>query len=219
MVELQPYAESRGLDVSSWSLEEATGLSADGRQIVGNGQFMGRTRGWLITHLPEPCIGASHYLRPQTVCASQAATFVAPLVGRSPIHYSWEVSSSPNGPWISIINGLNLGPDGSPAFMASGAFESKLVVDQTSRIPQAWGTSHIYFRARGTNDCDSAIGRPALLRVCLSDLNCDASTDLSDFFRFFNCFDQSDLCADIDQSGEVDLIDFFAFLNAFDQSC
>jgi acid phosphatase len=77
----------------------------------------------------------------------------------------------------------------------------------------------------GTYDCvaSGACGdvpsSPAILRVCIADLNCDASVDLVDFFEFLNCFDQSLACADVDDAPGVDLGDFFAFFNAFDASC
>lgn len=55
--------------------------------------------------------------------------------------------------------------------------------------------------------------------TCLADLNNDGTTDLADFFDFFNCFDSSAGCADIDSLDGVDLGDFFAFLGAFDAGC
>ena len=42
------------LDLTGWSLEEATGVSADGRVIVGNGRNPnGISRGWIAV-IPEP---------------------------------------------------------------------------------------------------------------------------------------------------------------------
>lgn len=54
---------------------------------------------------------------------------------------------------------------------------------------------------------------------CPADRNCDAIVDLNDFFDFFNCWDLTQPCADLDGSGEVDLGDFFTFFNGFDNQC
>lgn len=57
------------------------------------------------------------------------------------------------------------------------------------------------------------------LYKCAADQNCDAIVDLTDFFEFFNCWDLSEPCADIDGNGEVDLSDYFTFFNNFDNQC
>lgn len=68
--------------------------------------------------------------------------------------------------------------------------------------------------------CAQSTTAPIILTVtCPADIDGNPGLDLGDFFAFFNCFDQSQLCADLDASGDVDLIDFFMFLTEFDQSC
>jgi hypothetical protein len=57
------------------------------------------------------------------------------------------------------------------------------------------------------------------LTCCPSDLNDDGASDLDDFFAFFNCWDATAPCADIDANPGVNLDDFFAFFNAFDAGC
>lgn len=54
---------------------------------------------------------------------------------------------------------------------------------------------------------------------CPGDVNDDGAIDLDDYFAFFNCWDTSAPCADIDASQGVDLQDFFAFFNSFDSGC
>lgn len=54
---------------------------------------------------------------------------------------------------------------------------------------------------------------------CVADLNDDSLVDLDDFFAFLNCFDATDVCADVDGNPGVDLGDFFAFFNGFDRGC
>lgn len=219
MVELLAYAESRGVDLSEWELTEATGLSADGRTVVGNGFFRGASRAWVIQDLPAPCIGMSHRMSPQTTCGSQSVTFDAPVTGSGPFEFGWEVSSGVSGPWTAITDGENRAPSGMSGFDAAGATTATLTLSGTSRLPDAWGTTRIFVRVRASNACDSAESHPAALQVCLADVNCDASVDLNDFFQFLNEFDQTLPGADIDADGSVDLADFFGFLNAFDQGC
>lgn len=47
----------------------------------------------------------------------------------------------------------------------------------------------------------------------------DKDVDLTDFFYFLNCFDNSDPCAEVDGNPGIDLGDFFEYLNAFDAGC
>lgn len=87
-----------------------------------------------------------------------------------------------------------------------------------------------YCRIRGTQNTlfgpiptIKAYERMTTLRFrtkrCISDVNGDGSIDLSDFFRFFGCFDLTQPCADVTGEGVVDLIDFFEFLDAYDKQC
>jgi len=44
-----------GIDLTAWRLNEATGVSADGTTIVGNGVYDGHPAGWLaVIVIPEP---------------------------------------------------------------------------------------------------------------------------------------------------------------------
>src|SRR5687767_3751167 len=42
-----------GLNLTGWTLQVATGVSADGTIIVGRGTHNGQTEGW-VAHLPAP---------------------------------------------------------------------------------------------------------------------------------------------------------------------
>jgi len=55
---LQQYLEQLGLDLTGWTLEEATAISDDGRAIVGYGTNPdGFTEGWYAV-IPEPSTAA-----------------------------------------------------------------------------------------------------------------------------------------------------------------
>jgi len=52
MRDLQSYLEELGMDLTGWELQEAVGISPDGKVIVGNGEYQGQTSIFLITGLP-----------------------------------------------------------------------------------------------------------------------------------------------------------------------
>jgi hypothetical protein len=54
LVDLNAYLASRGVDLTGWYLGTATGISADGSVIVGQGSHNGELRSWYV-HLPAPC--------------------------------------------------------------------------------------------------------------------------------------------------------------------
>jgi probable HAF family extracellular repeat protein len=57
MVDLDAYLSSRGLDLTGWSLTQASGISADGSAIAGYGDFNGVTRAFLVSGIPAPLPG------------------------------------------------------------------------------------------------------------------------------------------------------------------
>lgn len=52
-VDLNTYLPTLGLDLTGWTLNEATGVSSDGRVIVGKGLFAGVNQAWVAT-IPTP---------------------------------------------------------------------------------------------------------------------------------------------------------------------
>jgi len=68
MVSLKETLIGAGLDVSGWTLDEATGISADGFTIVGNGiNPLGKSEAWVANLSPEPIP------EPLTILGSMAA--------------------------------------------------------------------------------------------------------------------------------------------------
>jgi hypothetical protein len=115
--------------------------------------------------------------------------------------------------WTFNTKTLVDGPTGTGSVI-SGATTATLTVSNLST--KDIGT----YKAIVSNSCSSVTSNNASLSVrCASDMDEDGTVELADFFAFFNCFDQSDLCADMNGDDSIDLIDFFAFLNAFDKEC
>ncbi len=83
---------------------------------------------------------------------------------------------------------------------------------------QSLGPDHTVLTTSSGNAVTTPI-HALILRRCVADTNNDLRVDLGDYFAFFNCFDASLPCADLDDSGQVDLMDFFLFFNAFDRGC
>ncbi len=54
MVDLREYLASRGANVEGWTLINCYGMSADGNAIVGEGEFNGAPRGYVVTGLALP---------------------------------------------------------------------------------------------------------------------------------------------------------------------
>jgi probable HAF family extracellular repeat protein len=57
MADLNELLPRLGVDLSGWDLDYTTGMSADGRTMVGLGMFQGESRGWIV-RLPAPGPGA-----------------------------------------------------------------------------------------------------------------------------------------------------------------
>lgn len=54
MLDLNAHLPTLGVDLNGWGLASATGISADGSVIVGEGWFNGASASWIVTGVPEP---------------------------------------------------------------------------------------------------------------------------------------------------------------------
>jgi probable HAF family extracellular repeat protein len=59
VINLQDFLAAQGVNLTGWSLREVTGLSADGRSLVGNGLFFGNDRTFIVTNIPAPGSGVT----------------------------------------------------------------------------------------------------------------------------------------------------------------
>lgn len=138
-----------------------------------------------------------------TARAGTTTQFTVAADGGNPKTYAWKLNGNP------VVDGLT--PGGG---VVSGATTATLTIASVSN--QNAGPYSVLV----ANSCSSELSATGDLVVrCASDTNEDGTVDLNDFFEFFNCFDTSMPCADMDSSGVVDLVDFFAYLNAFDANC
>jgi probable HAF family extracellular repeat protein len=81
-VDLNDYLPSLGLDLTGWALYEATGVSADGRTIVGSGVHNGRGEGWVVTLPPAHHCGSADFDGDgQSATDADIAAFFACLAG------------------------------------------------------------------------------------------------------------------------------------------
>jgi probable HAF family extracellular repeat protein len=68
MLDLNTYLTSIGVDMTGWTLKYATGISSDGRSIVGTGNYMGAERAFLVTGLTIPTPSAFSLLVLGSLC-------------------------------------------------------------------------------------------------------------------------------------------------------
>lgn len=134
--------------------------------------------------------------------AGTATTFTVGAAGAG-LAYSWTFNTKP------LVDGTTIN-----GAIISGATTPVLRVANLS-------TKDIgSYRATVSNSCSSVSSNNASLSVrCAADLDLNSVVDLADFFEYFNCFDASDPCAEMNSDDSIDLADFFAFLNAFDKGC
>jgi uncharacterized membrane protein len=61
MEDLTAHLTALGIDLTGWSLTDATGISADGSVLVGNGVHNGNNEPWLATLVPAPTCGSADF--------------------------------------------------------------------------------------------------------------------------------------------------------------
>jgi probable HAF family extracellular repeat protein len=141
-----------------------------------------------------------------------------PLVAEATDGYAYDINESGR-----VVGEMFL-PDTISTFWGF-TYREGVSQDVTGMAPEVGPLTSL----RAVNDAGDMVGtaegqtggpRAVMLRpTCAADLNDDGQIDLSDFFGFFNAFDQGDALADVDSTFGVDLSDFFEFLNAFDTNC
>jgi probable HAF family extracellular repeat protein len=60
-ISLSAYLGALGVDLTGWTLQTATGVSADGRTVVGNGLHNGVSEGWIATLPSWPHCGSADF--------------------------------------------------------------------------------------------------------------------------------------------------------------
>jgi hypothetical protein len=152
--------------------------------------------------------------RDAAICADKSVSFTATVAGSGTIAYLWQFREG-DGAWNNIA-------DGPLAFASAQVFAIASNSDRATLDLTLEGdpdVSEISFRCIASNACHSVTSASARARSCIADRNCDGVVDLSDYFEWFNCWDLTQPCADIDGNSEIDLGDFFGFFSHWDLSC
>lgn len=168
-----------------------------------------------VEYTPAVPVGISGQPADAQMCLSQGVSFTVGAAGAGQLTYLWQIENPDvAGGWENLNNGayeryhVTIAGAGSTQLSVSpGTAGGSVDLDRT------------HVRCVVSDACGSVNSSAAELRLCRADINCDGIVDLSDYFDFFNCWDVSGPCSDLDGIPGVDLLDFFAFFNAWDQSC
>ncbi len=167
-----------------------------------------------------PCTAAeftstpvSHYNPAGPASEPFGMTFNCFITGSMDLNIQWQKESEPgSGQWDNLVD------DNCDEFLPE-YFNYRGTNTMQLRLGSLDNVWPGRYRCVIINDCGTQTSNPFRVSTCLADLTCDQVVDLSDYFQFFNAFDQGTSEADLTDNGEVDLEDFFAFFNAFDQGC
>ncbi len=166
-----------------------------------------------------------------TACLGGGASFSAGASGAGPFTYQWQIqdASAPGG-WADLGDGPVV-LDGRPIGSVSGA----RTVGQVGSLiwSDADARTGVALRCVASTSCGTATSDPAVLSLCLADLDdgsaagaCDNAVDVSDLLFFLAAFEAGDLRVDLDDGSAtgtpddgVDVSDLLYFLLRFEAGC
>ncbi len=222
IVDLNTYLPARGVDLRGNTLAAATGISGDGRTLVGWTPVA--TTGWMVT-LPcppgrLPTVGPTSV----TTCATGTASYLVTPSGVGPFTFQWQWRRAGQPQWINVTAGANT--DGVASFQSVGGVLPQVDVTGYSEGGAPPGpTPRAEFRCVVINACGSATSNAATLAICYA--NCDCSSipptlNANDFSCFLLRFRAGDAFANCDGSSVVPVLnagDFSCFLTRFRAGC
>jgi len=186
MVNLQTYLPAIGVDLTGWSLCYATGISADGRTIVGNAcASPGATSGFIIT-LPAvlpACLSLSA-LDNAFACADGSATFSVTATGAGPMTFQWRKGGAP------------IDSTANPSAATTTLTMTGIQAADADRYDCVVSTA-----------CGSATSNQATLTVSSADFDRDGDTGTdADIEAFFACLGGNccPTCGSVDFDGDGD---------------
>jgi hypothetical protein len=196
-----------GLDLTGWTLQRMTAMSADALVLAGNGLHNGNAEGWVVRFVqysPWPPPTITQQPASQSVCPGRTAIFVVAATGDGMISYRWQ------------RNGADLSEGGH----YSG------VITATLSVSGADANDAGEYRCVVSNAGGSTTSDPAVLTlnaVVAADLDRDCDVDLGDFVMFQTCFNGPNVSpaagcvtnSDFDGDTDVDLGDFAVFQACF----
>lgn len=172
---------------------------------------------WANTNLRMTFSGGPVLLaspRNASLCADKSASLSVLAAGSGTLSYQWQYKEDA-GAWTNFGNGPLTLPVAGLIADITNADKATVHFDLLGDPD----LSTVQFRCVASNACHSVTSGAAQIRACIADRNCDDIVDLSDFFDWFNCWDLTLPCADIDGNSEIDLSDFFGFFAHWDLSC
>ncbi len=216
IVDLQAYFPAQGINLTGWTLREATGVSADGRTIAGYGLRPTGLEGF-VAQLPS-CLSLAGPAD-AGACATGAATFTVTPSGAGPFTFRWQVQTAPAG-WQDLsASPLSLSCGGSALATTPGSALTDIAITPCAGV----GTYQV--RCVVSNACGSVTSHSATYSVCYANCDCSSAAptlNVLDFACFLNRFAAGDPYANCDGSTAsplLNILDFACFLNQFAAGC
>jgi hypothetical protein len=150
-------------------------------------------------------------------CPPASAVLRTRAAGSAPIAYQWQWRPAPEGPWVDLLDGLNIDPGGGPrSVTAAGAIADELFLTDIAGGGSAFALA---VRVRVSDACGLANSDEAQVFVCPADFDCSGSISVVDIFVFLSAWFAGDARADLDGIIGVAVPDIFAFLSAWFAGC
>lgn len=209
MVDLNTYLPSLGLDLTGWTLQDATGVSADGSAIAGVGSFNGKVRGFLVTGIPvcsQSVPSVTGYSIGGPACIGGTLNFSINASGEAPLQYRWRK----NG--LDLFDGAQ-----SQGSLVQGAATAHLTIDSATALDSG-DYSCVVATCAG-----SATAGPVPVTVgrLAGDANLDRIVNMFDLNIVMGQFGQIDigLTGDVNGDGVVNFADLNLVLSNFGRAC
>lgn len=195
---------AQGFDLTGWTLQSVTGMSADGASLCGEGVHHGVPKGWVVAFAdmsPRPPL-VTQGPQSQVVHPGESAVFTVEAIGSLPIAYQWQYNGS------DILDGGRYAGTAASTLVVSdarGVVEGSYRCRLSNALGEAWSTSAtlsiLTIRPDLDHDGDVDQADFGLLQTCLTgplfpqlDPECesarltnDSSVDRNDVILFLQC--------------------------------
>lgn len=222
--DLRALAISLGAPVpSEVTLLNLQAISPDGLVIAGTTNWS--TYQAFILNLRPTAATISHQPNSVQTCPSGGVMFSVGATGGGMLTYQWQWSRvDGDGLWTRVVDGANLGEDGSTLFEAVGANTPEVMIappTESGSFPSGVREDRIMTRCVVANAIGSVASDAAMLTVCAclecpADFSQDGGIDGADVAAFFAAWEGGDCTADVNADGGVDGSDVDTFFAAWE---